>query len=363
MSVVIFIIILAVLVLVHEFGHFIVAKKSGIRVDEFGLGFPPRLWSITRGETIYSLNAIPFGGFVKIFGENPSDESISGPDSERSFVHKSKWIQVAVLIAGVTVNIIFAWFLFSLSFSIGAKIGASDVDMHYVSDRHVIIDAVIPNKPASKASLHEGDEVLSINANGVSFTPTSVEEIQTIVKESKGSELILHIKEGAKEKDVSVRPEKNTINGIYAVGISLNLVGTVRYPLYLAIWEGGRMVVNLFSNITSGLFNLIAGMVSGTADYSQVSGPIGIAKYVGEARDIGFSYLLSFVGFISLNLAVLNLLPFPALDGGRILFVIIEAIKRSPIKPKVANTINAIGFGILIILMIVVTFKDIIKLF
>lgn len=363
MSVVIFLIILAILVLVHEFGHFIVAKKSGIRVDEFGLGFPPRIFSKKYGETTYSLNVIPFGGFVKIFGENPDEESISGPDSSRSFVRKSKWIQVAVLLAGVTANIIFAWFLFSLSFSFGTTMGSSGIEKDFVTNQHVIITSVLANSPASKVSFAEGDEVISIKANNLPFTPKSAEEIQTIVKESKGSELIFHVKNGSKEKDVKVLPEKGTTNGSYVIGISMDSVGTVKFPIHIALWEGGKLTINLFVGITKGLVGLIYGAITGTADFSSVSGPVGIAKYVGEASDIGFAYLMSFVGFISLNLAVLNLLPFPALDGGRILFVIIEAIKRSPIKPQISNTINAIGFGILILLMLVVTFKDIVKLF
>ena len=363
MYIVLFLVILAVLVLIHEFGHFYAAKKSGVRVDEFGLGFPPRMWSKQVGETTYSINAIPFGGFVKIFGENPDEESLMGPDSSRSFVKKPKWIQVIILIAGIVMNVIFAWLLFSIAFMSGMTMGVSESISKYVTDSHVIVLDALPKSPAAKAGLVSGDEILSYSIAGATTTGGTVEVMQTAIKNSKGKKVAFEIQRIGGNKYIEVIPEKGVLGDIYAIGISMDLVGKVHLPFFTAVWEGAKLTGSVFTNITHGLYTLIHDALLGKADASQLSGPVGIARLVGDASKLGFVYVLSFTAFISLNLAVLNLVPFPALDGGRILFVIIEAIIRRPISPKVANTINAIGFGLLLFFMLFVTYKDIVKLF
>jgi regulator of sigma E protease len=363
MSVIIFLIILAILVLVHEFGHFISAKKLGIRVDEFGLGFPPALFSKKYGETTYSINMIPFGGFVKIFGENPDDESIKGPDSSRSFVNKPKWAQVLVLVSGVSANIILAWLLFSASFMSGLTTGVSDMPSEYVSNKRVIITSVLKDSPASVGGIKAGDEIKSISVDSVLFTPKTVEEVQVLVRESKGKTLDVDLKSGDKENKVEVVPALKASEDIYAIGVSMDLVGNVSLPIHLALLYGANITKDIFIGISLNIYDLITGIFTGTSDLSGVTGPVGIAGLVGEATDLGFAYLMSFTAFISLNLAVLNLIPFPALDGGRVLFVLIEAVKRSPIKPVVANTLNVAGFSLLILFMVFITVKDILKLF
>lgn len=349
--------------LVHEFGHFYAAKRSGVRVDEFGLGFPPRLWGKEYGGTLYSINAIPFGGFVKIFGESPDEESISGPDSMRSFVNKSKWIQVFILAAGIIMNLVFAWFLFSIGFMSGMTIGVSDATAKYVTESHVIVLDTLKDSPAAKAGLLSGDEILVFSLNKASTTASTVESVQQAMKDSNGRPVTLEIKRGADMKYLSVVPQKGVLGNNYAIGISMDLVGKVKLPPHLALWEGLKLMARNFTAIMASMYGLIHDAVLGKADISQISGPVGIARLVGDAGKLGFVYLLSFTAFISVNLAVLNLIPFPALDGGRILFVAIEAIIRRPISPKVSNTINAIGFGLLIFFMLFVTYKDIVKLF
>jgi len=362
--IILFFVILAVLVLIHEFGHFYAAKKSGVRVDEFGLGFPPRLWSKKVGETTYSINAIPFGGFVKIFGENPDEESLTGPDSSRSFVKKPKWIQVIILAAGITMNVIFAWFLFSIAFMSGMTMGVSESVSKYVTNSHVIVLDALPKSPAAKAGLVPGDEILSYSiAAGATTTGGTVEAVQSAIKGSQGKKVALEIQRIGGNKYIEIIPEKGVLGENYAIGISMDLVGNVRLPFYLAFWEGAKLTGTVFVNITEGLYGLIHDALLGKADVSQLSGPVGIARLVGDASRLGFVYVLSFTAFISLNLAVLNLVPFPALDGGRIFFVAIEAIIRRPISPKIANTINTIGFGLLLFFMLFVTYKDIVKLF
>lgn len=363
MYIILFFVILAILVLVHEFGHFYAAKKSGVRVDEFGLGFPPRLWSKQVGETLYSVNAIPFGGFVKIFGENPDQESISGPDSSRSFVSKPKWIQVVILIAGIVMNVVFAWLLFSIGFMSGMTMGVSESVSKYTTNAHVIVLDTLPNSPGKKAGLVSGDEILSYSISGSTTTASTIESLQNAIKDSKGSKIAFEVQRVTGNKYIEVTPEKGVLGNEYAIGISMDLVGKVHLPFFTALWEGAKLTGNVFINITKGLYSLIYDALLGKADVSQLSGPVGIARLVGDASSLGFVYLLSFTAFISLNLAVLNLVPFPALDGGRILFVIIEAIIRRPITPKIVNTINTVGFGLLLFFMLFVTYKDILKLF
>ncbi|MFA6158156.1 MAG: site-2 protease family protein [Candidatus Paceibacterota bacterium] len=362
MSIVLFFVILAVLVLVHEFGHFFAAKRFGVRVDEFGLGFPPRIWGKKVGETLYSINAIPFGGFVKIFGENPDADSIDGPHKGRSFVNIAKWKQVVVLASGVLMNILFAWLLFSVAYLSGMTTIVTGTDNKYVQDSHVIILGILPNSPALKAGLKSGDQVRTLFAAGATTSVPTVEFIQAAVRASKGAEMTFGIDRDGTDLSVTAIPEMGS-SDVYAIGISMDQAGKVVLPLHLAIWEGGRLTIDMFTGIATNLYTLAHDAVLGRADFSQVSGPVGIARLVGDAGKLGIVYLLSFTAFISLNLAALNLVPFPALDGGRILFVIIEAIKRSPIRPAVANMTNAVGFGILILLMLFVTYRDILKIF
>lgn len=362
MNIIIFLIILFFLVLVHEFGHFIVAKKSGIRVDEFAIGFPPRLWGKKIGETLYSFNLLPIGGFVKIFGENPDQDSISGPDSARSFVNKKRHIQAAVLVAGVAMNVLFAWFLFSVAIVMGLPAPAGYAGDKELVNGQVAILSVLPSTPAELAGIKAGEKIISISNNGDVFSSSKVEEIQGYISKNGGEELTLTLQTGDKQRDVTVVPKEGLIEGRAGLGVSLGQVGTLKLPVHEAIYEAGKITVYLFGAITIGLFDLIKTALMGNADLATIAGPVGIVGMVGEASNVGFSYLLGFAAMISVNLAVLNLLPFPALDGGRLLFVAIEAIIRRPIKPVIANTANLVGFAILILLMIVVTYSDIMKL-
>lgn len=369
MAIILFFIVLIVLIIVHELGHFISAKMSGVRVDEFGLGFPPRMIGYKYGETTYSLNWIPFGGFVKIFGENPDDESISGPDSSRSMVHKSKWIQVMVLAAGVIFNVVFAWLLISFGFMSGLPTSVSQYPDTRFTDAKVVITNVSAGSPADKAGIKAGDTIISMKTDvgvrvlDVAVADTSVPSVQKFIAESVDKPITIAIKKGADVKDVTVTPVSGIVGGKVALGIGLDVIGTLRLPLHKALYQGAILTVDLTKNVAVGLGTFLKNLVIAKADLAQVTGPIGIVGLVGDAANLGFIYLLSFTAFISINLAVINLLPFPALDGGRILFVIIEAIKRSPIKPKVANTFNGIGFALLLLLMLVITFNDLLKIF
>jgi len=365
MSIFLFIVILLVLVLVHEFGHFITAKKSGIRVDEFGFGFPPKLFGRKVGETTYSFNLIPFGGFVKIFGEDPDDESISGPDKDRSFVSKPKYIQAMVLFAGVFFNFLLAWFLLSIGFMSGLPTSqATQPDGTILTNQNLVITGIMPKTPAELAGLKIGDKILSISSgsselSGSNLTPKSVQEY---IGDKAGIPLEFSISRNDENQNLEIVPKAGVLEGRAAVGISLDIIGILKLPVHKALWQGLKDTSALTVNTAVSFGKLIKDSILGKADFSSITGPVGIVGIVGDAYQFGFAYLLSFAALISVNLAVINLIPFPALDGGRLLFILIEKIKGSPIKPKVANTLNTIGFVLLLLLMAIVTYHDIAKL-
>jgi regulator of sigma E protease len=357
MTVILFLIVLAILIFVHELGHFLVARACGIRVDEFALGFGPKLWSTKKGETKYALNLVPFGGYVKIFGENPDDESIKGPDSARSFVNKPKWQQVLVLAAGVFFNFIFAWLVIMFVFMAGVP-ASLDSYPEYASrmtDQHIAITYVEPGSPAESAGLKAGDTMIGYS---------SVEAIQKAIAGSMDKGITLKYIHLNKETSSTVVAKQGIVEDKYAIGISMDNVGTLKLPIHLAIYEGTRFTLHMMKMIALGLWDLVSGLFRGSsAVLSSVTGPVGIAGLVSDAAQLGFTYLMMFTALISINLGVLNLVPFPALDGGRILFVIIESVTRRQIKPALANTVNAVGFALLILLMVVVTYRDIVRIF
>ncbi len=363
MSVIIFIIILAILILVHEFGHFIVAKKSGIKVSEFGLGFPPKIFGIKRGETEYTLNAIPFGGFVKIFGEDPDDESISGPEKERSIASKPRHIQAAVLIAGVTFNIIFAWALFSFGYIIGLPTSTSYDGPGVVDNPRVLINAVSPDSPAERAGMKAGDAIAQISSGVYVSDEVTPENVSNFIEAHGDEEITFQLQRGKELITTNVNAEEGVVVGKLAVGISMDTVGLLRLPVHQALWEGAKTTWVVLSAVTLGILDFFGNAFIGNGDLSQVTGPVGIVGIVGDVSELGFVHLLSFTALISLNLAIINILPFPALDGGRLVVVAIEAVVRRPINPKILNWVNGLGFIALIMLMLVVTANDIFKLF
>lgn len=362
MSALLFILVLFVLVLVHEWGHFIVARKTGMRVDEFGIGFPPRLWGKKRGETLYSLNAVPLGGFVKIYGED-LEAQVDAADSSRAFTSKSLWAQAAVLVAGVTMNILFAWLLFTIAFTGGTKESVDEASASASAELTVM--SVLDGSPAAEAGLRPGDHVVKVvNTDGHPVERLVPTEVSGFIQDQ--DMVSLTVLRGGEEvtKEVSTArnlapdaPEKRVI------GITMGLIEEVERPFYVAAYEAGKYTIQSIGAIVVGISSLIYNAFLFQADFSGVAGPVGIAGLVGDAAAFGFTSLLMFTAFISLNLAVINLLPFPALDGGRLLFVIIDAIKGSPVPVRFAQTANMVGFALLMLLMAVVTFHDIARIF
>ncbi len=355
MTVVIFLIVLAILIFVHELGHFLIARACGIRVDAFAIGFGPKLIKKTVGEVTYSLNLIPFGGYVKIFGENPDDESIKGPDIARSFVHKPKWKQVAVLFAGIFFNFLFAWLLITIAFTFGAPTSVDSYPEYSdrMTNQQITLVGVSKNSPAEAAGLKLGDQIIA----------SSIDEIKSNINNSKTNGVeINYIRDGVTSKTTVIAKE-GIVAGKYAIGIAMDNAATLKLPFFISIYEGLRLTIHTIGATVVGIINLIGGAFVGTSSFDDVSGPVGIAGMIGDAARLGFLYLVMFMAIISINLGVLNFIPFPALDGGRIFFVLIEAVIRRPIKPTVANLVNLIGFGLLVLLMIFITGKEILGLF
>ena len=358
-SIVLFIVILSVLVIAHELGHFWVARKAGIRVEEFGLGYPPRARKLFhRNGTDFTLNWLPFGGFVKIFGEDGSEE-ISAEQKKESFSYKPRYVQALVLVAGVFMNFLVGWVLVSGLYAFGTHIIFDDtIPTQYLSNTHIIVEDVVPGSPADLAQLRQGDilNTLSYADHSKTLSRNTPEALTDFIRASNGAKLAFDVTRTGQELTLDVTPQNSV--GHFMVGISPGLTGYVQMNPFAAVVEGFHSSFVLVQQTVSGLLGLFTHKVS----IDDVSGPVGMVALVGDATRLGFEYVILFATIITLSLAVINLVPFPALDGGRLLFVIIEAIIRRPIPAKITNTVNTIGFFLLIALMLFVTYHDIAKL-
>jgi len=356
---IIFIIVLGVLVFVHEFGHFVFAKRAGMKVEEFGFGFPPRIWGIKKGETLYSINAIPFGGFVKILGEG--GEEANNP---RSFSSKAIGPRLKVIIAGVTMNFFLAVVLLMITNFFGLRIGLiDDKTASLARDKQVQIIEVSKDSPADKAGLKLLDEVSGFKVNGLLETVSNAEDVQAFIQKNTGKSLTIVINRNEEILEKEIVPRVNPPVGQGALGVSLALTGVVSYPWYEAMWRGVFDAVVLTMNTVIGYFVLFKTLLFQGKLIADVSGPVGIATLTGQAARMGINYLMQFTAMISINLAVLNIIPFPALDGGRALLIIIEKLKGSPVNKKAEQLVNTVGFMFLIALMVYVTTKDILRFF
>ena len=369
MNIIILIISLAALILIHEFGHFIAAKWSCVRVDEFGIGFPPKLFGKKYGETEYTVNLIPFGGFVRIFGENPDDESLSGPDKDRSFSNKPKARQALIIAAGVLCNLLLGWVLISLGFMSGMPVPVSSAPKGVsVEGVRIMVTSVEEGSPAEKAGLKAGDPLVSLRTSDDSlrFPELSITGIQNFIAEHGGESVFLMIEipspEPREYTEIQVVPQAGVFGDTPAIGISMDEIGVVSLSPLRALWEGALMTGGIAVSVAYAFFSLIADALTGNADLAHLTGPVGIVGLIGDAAGFGFVYLLSFIAFISVNLAVLNVLPIPALDGGRLFFLAIEAVKGSRLSPRIVNAAHLAGFAVLIVFMLLVTYNDIVHL-
>ena len=341
-TIVAFLGILAVLILAHELGHFITAKASRVKVDEFGLGFPPRLLSIKRGETRYSLNAIPLGGFVKMAGEE--DPKVPG-----SLASKSIGTRLLILSAGSLMNALLPLLLFSIAFMVP----------HDTLAGQVVVEEVALNSPASSAGIESGDVILSINEKAVH----NINDLQRNIYLNLGKEITLLIKHSdSTTEDIRVIPRWTPPEGEGAIGVAVRLLNPTvisqRYPFWKAIPMGAGECIEAFVIFKNGILSMIIG-----ATPVDVAGPVGIAHVTAEVAKAGISPLLEFAAFLSINLALINIFPLPALDGGRIVFVLLEWVRRGKrISPKTENVVHLIGFAMLMAAILIITYQDIIRI-
>ncbi len=368
-TILIFLAVLSILVFVHEAGHFIVAKRSGMKVHEFGFGFPPRAfgiqkvngkWKIVWGNkesetenTVYSVNWIPLGGFVKIQGEDNDD----GVD-EHSFVNKPFWRRFFTLAAGVIMNFILAGVLLSIGYMAGLPVAVQDIkDVPKgatFTERQVAIIDVVKDSPADKAGIMASDIVEKVD--GQKFT--TVEGLQEYVRNNKGKVINFEVKRVNEDKSFDVQALSEAKEGEGVVGIGMALYGNIQFNPLAAVGQGFITAYKQLWAIATGLYNLFA---SGDG-LESLGGPVKIAQITGQVAATGFIPLLQFAAFLSLNLALLNALPLPALDGGRILFLLIEKIRGKRNNAKVEQYANAIGFMALLLLMLLITVRDVSQL-
>ncbi len=359
------VLVICALILVHEFGHFVVAKLSGMRVDEFGLGFPPRALTLaTVGGTRYTLNWLPFGGFVRIYGENPAEEGAE--KDPRSFAARPRVLQALVLLAGITMNLLFAYVLITGALIAGTPRALAPSEVAHASHEQLAVAQVLAGSPAMVAGLVPGDTILSAKDAAGAWQAASPQSFSAFVEASKGDaiELSLHSTSGQAQM-LTVKPVQGLVPGDpsrYALGVEVATIGVVPLSFGAALMQGATLTWGVVTLTASGLGHFFASMVTFTANLSQVSGPVGIVRDIGSASTQGFGDLLSLTAIISVNLALINLIPIPALDGGRLLIVLVEGVLRRPIAPRLAQAMNIAGFAFLALLMLVVTAHDLFAL-
>lgn len=355
-TILLFLVVLSMLVLAHEWGHYIAARKLGMTVEEFGIGFPPRLFSYKRKDGMeVSINAIPLGGFVKIKGESGDDANASD-----SFASKSIPKRFVVLIAGVVMNLVAAAIIFTIGFMIGMPtVTEEPIAGAIVNNPTVHVYEVVDGSPAEAAGIKVGDRIISIDGQAYDVS----EEARAALGGTEGEAHEVILARGEEVITTPLAPVYNESLGRPAVGLALLDTGTVRFPWYWAPIRGVEATYTSTVQIVQAFGGLIVGLFTSAPIEGEVAGPIGIAVVTGQVAKMGFVYLLQFAAMLSINLAVLNILPIPALDGGRIAFLFIEAIRRKKATATFEGTVHTIGFALLMVLVIVVTFRDIVGLF
>lgn len=353
MYILVFILILAVLVLIHELGHFIAAKKNGVLVEEFGFGYPPRLIGKKIGETIYSLNLIPIGGFVKIFGEDADEEEKSKTVSKtRSFNHKKPWQKCLILISGVMGNFLLGWILISFLFTQGVPSPANKV----------IIEKVVKKSPAEIAGLKNNDAIIKAIYDKKEYLIKTTTDLVGLTNKFAGQNIIFIVQRSDKLLNINITPQKNPPARSGPLGVVITSYIVKKYSWYQAPFFGLIEAFNITKEIIVQLFVTLIGFLSFKKPSVDFTGPIGIAKYTGDAIKFGLSAVLELMALLSLNLAVINIFPFPALDGGRLVFVVYEWITKKRVNKNLEKYLNMVGFVLLLALAALISIKDIIRL-
>lgn len=339
---------LSLLILGHEAGHFLAAKLFGLKVDEFGFGFPPRIFSKKKGETKYSFNWLPFGGFVKIAGEEEAAggdraalEALPAETKKRLFLFQPAWKRAVVLAAGAAVNFALGWVLISSIFLVGAP-------------PLVVVSEVQPGSPAAEDGIKSGDIIERYAAS---------KEFIDFVNAHRGTPITVNVRRGDKELSFTAVPRTEVPAGQGALGVLLSEGGIPRLGVFSALAEGFRVSAALSQATLAALYELVKNLILHGSLEAGVVGPVGIVAAAEQTGQIGLRYLIQLLGIISINLAVMNLIPFPVLDGGKLFLILIERIKGSPVSLKVQVWVNGVGVAALATLMLFVTVRDIARWF
>ncbi len=380
LTLLVFLAVLSVLVLSHELGHFLAAKKAGIKVEEFGLGYPPRIWSKKIGETVYSINLLPLGGFVRLFGEEIEEkDKIKGKDAHRAFWAKSKKARTAVILAGVVANFLLAVVVFTIIYS--------DLGIPTQTGQVTVL-GVAPESPAARAGLKEKDVVVSVDrakiaslgqfmqlVDGNKDKPVSIE-----VKRSQDNPCHQQVLGGmipsgettptytcnGSDLVLTVTPRANPPAGEGPLGVAVSDVQLVHYPWWQMPFRGAvqgfKEAFSWAGLVLDGLKRTMVDLFSHGQVPQDIAGPIGIFQITGQARQAGFLPVLQLIGIISVNLMVVNALPFPALDGGQLMFIVYELVVGKQPKPEFKRWVNSIGMAILLLLVALVSLNDISRL-
>lgn len=354
LTIVSFLIVLGVLVFIHEFGHYITAKKSDIMVSEFALGFGPKLIHKKVGETLYSIRAIPLGGFCNMVGEFPADESM--PEAEkkvydqaktagRLFTQKSAFKRLAVILMGPIMNFLLAALIFIFAFSVFGVPTSTRND--------AVLGEVIPEKPAAEAGLRANDRIVAINKQEIN----SWQEMSEIINANPEKEITIRFQREDEIKQVLIKP-------IYSEDKSRGIIGIYPQLIREDVPFGKSILLGLQQTYHVAKMTVL-GFVKMFKDSSaeDIGGPIMIASIIGQAARVGILNVLNWTAIISINLGIINLMPFPALDGGRILFIVIEMIRGKAVDPRKESYVHLIGFAFLILLMIFIIYNDVLRTF
>ncbi|MFA6254516.1 MAG: RIP metalloprotease RseP [Patescibacteria group bacterium] len=371
-TIVTFFAVLGILVLVHELGHFFAARKGGVKVEEFGLGLPPRIFGFYKNDegkwkpvglktkqvngTIWSLNWIPLGGFVKIKGEEGGNA-----EEEDSFAHKSVLRRIWIISAGVLMNVVLAIVFLSFGLAFGSPQMIDDSKLPAfakIRDVQIRIMEVLPDSPAARAGLEVADTLLTVDGQ----TFSRVEDFQDYFNQKIGITVQLEIERKQKKLAKELVPEVIPQIGRGGMGVALVQTGFVSYPWYIAPFYGVIETVKMIGGIIMGFYLIIKSLIISQQMIGDVYGPVGIATLVGDAARLGFLYILQFTAMLSVIIAVINFLPFPALDGGRVFFLLIEGLRGKPVNQKLETAMHNIGFALLMILAVVITFRDIARI-
>ena len=343
---ILFILILGSIVFVHEFGHFMMAKLTGVYVYEFAIGMGPKLWSKKGKETEYTLRAIPIGGFCMMAGEDLEDDDLKKVPKNKRLQSKKPWQRFLIMFFGAGNNFIFAILLL---FAIGLIWGGSSMEP--------VVTSVLKNSAAANSGIEAGDRILEINGHSISTTD-DISLYLAVADPEEASDIKVE-KENDSVKTYSVQPKKKKVDGQTTYQYGIGMQQEVEHGFLAAIQFTYKKTISIFKQMAVTVGYLFTGGIS----ISQLSGPVGIFSIVGDQSSAGIMNIIYLIAFLSINVGFINLLPLPAFDGGHILFIIIEKIKGSPVNPETENKIHTIGLFLLMLLMVVITFNDILRLF